>query len=314
MKNTLSIFFIFLLSCNHNNNDPRLDDELDNIVLSESDSLFTLGVDGALSIDMEVFYPEATGPVPVVVVLHGCGGLYNDAVSKQMESHFLQWIDWGKENKVIMVFPDSYNPRGFSEFCNVAPPEDAVCSPAYERPKDVYAIMQWLHQQNYVDTTRIGLLGFSHGGSTTLASIIDYDYLEKDTWAVSANGTSMEVPGPVDFGRYKFAAAVSYYPGCGFYSYFGSTTNPNSGRYLTTTPVLIHAASLDPLYTGGSYEVLIEKAEINGSSVATGNEMELIIHQDASHSFDGETNGADGTASSLAMQQTTDWFKTKMDF
>lgn len=302
MTFTASIIIVLLSSkCNDDHSQQRVTTE-------KSIQWVTISGRNIFNIPTLVVTPKGVGPFPAIVVLHGCGGLLKDPVTKVLESHFQSWVDFGNENKVVMVFPDSFNPRGFSEFCSYAPPEDAICSPAYERPQDVADVLHWLATQNYVDTNRLGVLGFSHGGSTTISSLADTDFLTLKEREVSNNGVLYTVPGPVEMPKeLRFKAGVAYYPGAGFYGYFND-------QYLPYSPLLIHAASLDPLYTSGTTEKLVQAALNNGASVGTGNNIELRVYDEASHSFDGASSGANGEADKLAKQRTIDWFKKYLKF
>lgn len=294
---------IMLLSCNCDN-----DPSQQKVTMEESIQWVNVSGRNTFTIPTLVVTPEGVGPFPAIVVLHGCGGLVKDPVTKVLESHFQSWVNFGKENKVVMIFPDSFNPRGFGEFCSYAPPEDAICSPAYERPHDVAAILLWLATQNYIDTNRLGVLGFSHGGSTVISSLADTDFLTLKEREVTNNGISYTVPGPVEMPKeIRFKAGVAYYPGAGFYGYFND-------QYLPNSPLLIHAASLDSLYTSGSTEKLVQAALTNGASAGTGNNIELHVYDEVSHSFDGALSGANAQADQLAKQRTIDWFKKYLKF
>jgi dienelactone hydrolase len=252
-----------------------------------------------LSLPVFVSVPEGIGPFPTVMVLHGCGGLVKSLGSKDLETHFQHWIDYGITNKVVMVFPDSFSPRGFSEFCNMLPPGDAVCSPAYERTKDVYSVLDWLSSQPFADINRVGLLGFSHGGSTALSAVHQTSNEHRSKiWTVRSNGVTYEVPAPTDLPEgLSFKAVSVYYPGAGFYGYFNDTYRP-------IAPIQIHAAELDPLYTSGNVETLIETAGQN----ATNNPVELFVYGGAAHSFDGASSGPDLEANIAARKRTMEWF------
>ena len=305
---------LVLVSCNKNKEEtqPSNTPMEESVKLTFSDSVFYLEVGNETQVPFYTFYPNADGPAPLLVVLHGCGGLLKAENSDEFESHFNYWVDWGRENGFVVVLPDSFNPRGFSEFCGVAPPLDSVCSPAYTRPLDVLAGLDFFSQQKYIDQEKIVLLGFSHGGSTVLSSLFDVSIGTDKDWTVSANGHTYSVPSPVDFSTHSIAAAVSYYPGAGFYGYFGSTQNPALGAYRPSAPLLIHAAELDPLYSNGNTEVFVERAILNGASEVSNTEVILVVHESANHSFDGKTNGEDAVASEAARKQTADWLIDKL--
>jgi dienelactone hydrolase len=118
------------------------------------------------------------------VALHGCGGL-----GRKRGELNKRHADWGErlvQAGYLVVFPDSFNPRGVRSVCSAS---DRVVTPA-GRAADAIGAAQWLAAQSFVDKTRIGALGWSNGGSTVLRLVAH----RKATPA--------------------FAAAVAFYPGC----------------------------------------------------------------------------------------------------
>jgi dienelactone hydrolase len=81
--------------------------------------------------------------------------------------------------------------------------------PEVERHADARAAYDWLRGRPEVAGDRIAIMGWSHGGSSVLASVPD--------------------------GRYR--AAVAYYPGC-------AATNA-TGRWAPRTPVLLLVGEAD---------------------------------------------------------------------
>lgn len=128
----------------------------------------------------------AASKAPAIVALHGCGGMLNrqgqSAERNQSYAELLNQQGWS------VLFVDSLSPRGLKSVCGGA---DGALSPA-ARVVDVQAAVAWLAQQGEVDSQRIGILGWSHGGSVSLLSnAIGIDYAVKPK------------------------AALAFYPGCG---------------------------------------------------------------------------------------------------
>jgi len=127
----------------------------------------------------ELFKPDGAGPFPAVVVLHGCSGL---TVNQQAWAQRLN--RWGYVAFVI----DSFGPRGVQTVCGTSD------VPPSARARDAFSAATWLRTQPFVDGERIGVIGFSHGGSTVMQTVLE-------PVARSAEAT-------------PFRAAVAYYPGC----------------------------------------------------------------------------------------------------
>ena len=106
------------------------------------------GLDGNLKL------PPGQGPFPVVIVLHGCGGLGSN--QKLWASRL---NDWGYAAFVL----DSFGPRGVKTVC--APSAQPLVT-SLDRASDVISAALWLKTQPGIDPDRIGVLGGSHGGAT----------------------------------------------------------------------------------------------------------------------------------------------------
>lgn len=133
--------------------------------------------------------PDGKGPFPAVVALHGCGGLFrSEAQSGVFSSRHADWANRLLAAGYVVLFPDSFGSRNAPGQCSVA---DRVASPK-SRANDALAAARWLAGQNFVDKTRIGLMGWSNGGSTVL-------------WAVTKKLSPSEP---------DFKVAVAFYPGC----------------------------------------------------------------------------------------------------
>lgn len=102
----------------------------------------------------KLLLPPGAGPHPVVIVLHGCGGV---------GSNQFRWArrlnEWGYGALVL----DSLTPRGQRSVC---PAHLQPLVTRFDRAGDVIAAARWLQTQPGVDGTRIAVLGGSHGGAT----------------------------------------------------------------------------------------------------------------------------------------------------
>jgi len=124
--------------------------------------------------------PGGTPPFPAVILLHGCGG-----VTQNMNVWAQRLQSWGYAALIL----DSFGQRGIDNVCS-----NGRAFPGTERARDAFAAAAYLRTRSDIDPTRIGLIGFSHGGSTALAASVER--------RVSALGAE------------PFKAVVAYYPFC----------------------------------------------------------------------------------------------------
>ena len=111
----------------------------------------------------------------------------------------MRWARQLTDNGYVIVMPDSFTTRGFpAGVCTDASPSRINVAPA-RRAYDAYAALAYLRALSYVDGSRIGIMGGSHGGSTTLATMVAPERQEE---ALAREK------------RFGFSAAVALYPGC----------------------------------------------------------------------------------------------------
>jgi dienelactone hydrolase len=136
------------------------------------------------SLPVTIYQPAGAGPFPFIVLLHGCGGLSNEA----MWTRWVQpWVDVFREHGIGAAVVDSFGPRGVEQVCNTG----GVAAWAVRRADDAYSARAWLAEQSYVDSKRIAVMGMSNGGRTVLAAL----------------RTTLKHSEP-------FIAGVALYPGC----------------------------------------------------------------------------------------------------
>ena len=139
--------------------------------------------DGTLVLSGDLRLPSRSGPVPAVILAHGCGGVGNAETG---------WVDPLRSAGYATFVIDSFSGRGLREVCTTA-----ELTPGRRIP-DAYAALGILATHPRVDAKRIALMGFSHGGLLTLQAAT--------TWArdrYAAAGTS-------------FRAFLPFYPSCNF--------------------------------------------------------------------------------------------------
>jgi dienelactone hydrolase len=138
------------------------------------------------------WFPAATaGPAPAMVLLHGCGGLFDGR--GRLGERYVEMAQQLNALGIHALVPDSLTPRGEKELCTQRAGARRVTM--VERRRDALGALQWLAAQPGVDAMRLGLLGWSNGGSTVLA-------------ATDLNQAELRKA------RVKPVLAVAFYPGC----------------------------------------------------------------------------------------------------
>lgn len=298
-----------------------------------------------------VVYPpdpslHGPGPYPCVIILHGSGGLWSwDVIGNGPALQFKDWATALTDEGYLCILPDSFNPRGIpANFKSRRPHhdpaiDDALCSPNYERPKDILSTLSYLKTRADVDPGAIGILAFSHGAQTALNAVMDpsidkapytVDYIDQN-----GNRVDQEVPAPVQIpAELPFPKILSaYYPGGGHYGYHGSPNSLASNRYMPdqrmdvlmfhgTRDFLLGVEDADATPMQGSlYPIkfaLAAQAQADALAVENPFKHHIIFNQ-ADHSFDNayledEANwntpaeDADEKAKRLARAETLKWF------
>jgi dienelactone hydrolase len=113
----------------------------------------------AMAPGYEVHRPPGSGPYPVLIQLHGCGG------KKPFQG---DWAQVAKAAGWAAVVVDSFRHRGIGSLQAYA----TVCTGLQlwgrERAGDLFAAMRWVRGQSWADPDCIVAAGWSHGGWTVL--------------------------------------------------------------------------------------------------------------------------------------------------
>jgi dienelactone hydrolase len=193
-----------------------------------------------------------------VVIMHDCSGLGPRSSGAPGR--------WAREllgQGYVVLIPDSFTTRGHPDGVCINPsPSRNDVSPA-RRVYDAYAALAYLRTLPYVDRTRVGVMGGSHGGTTTVASMV----------APEGDGEPLAREK-----RAGFAAAVALYPGC-VPSRRSFAASP-SGAYRPTAPLLILIGEKDDWTPAESCRKLAEAARSAGHPVT------IKVYPGAHHSFD----------------------------
>jgi len=191
---------------------------------------------------------SATGPRPVILALHGCGGLYRrDGVT--LDSRYTEYAARFNSDGVHVLLPDSFASRGSGPICTLRAGERRIT--VETRRTDVLSALAWLRQRPDVDPKRIVLLGWSNGGSTLLAAL---------------NSTRKE--------HAEVAGAVAFYPGC---------RAMLNAPYGIAAPLLMLLGAADDWTPPAHCEKLAARLK----QAQPPPELETKIYPDSAHGFDG---------------------------
>jgi dienelactone hydrolase len=137
------------------------------------------------------FAASAPAPAPAVALFHGCGGPYDrhGQLSARMRDYAALFNAQGMHALVV----DSLTPRYEKELCTQRAGTRRVTQA--NRRLDALGTVAYLAQRRDVDAARIGLVGWSNGGSTVLAAT---NRRHRDVAAALVQP----------------AFAVAFYPGC----------------------------------------------------------------------------------------------------
>ena len=127
--------------------------------------------------------PDGSGPFPAIVLLHHCAGI---------APYHVDYAEWLTGLGYVTVLVDSFTPRHQSRVCG----QPAAHPTPTERAADAYGALFYLRSLPFVDGNRIGLVGWSHGGSSVLRT------------------SSQSVRARLGIAGKVFRAGVAFYPGC----------------------------------------------------------------------------------------------------
>jgi dienelactone hydrolase len=189
-----------------------------------------------------VYWPANPGPVPALVIHHGSGG-----VSDGREGRYArEMVAMG----VAAVVIDSFKPRGVTSTV-----EDQSAVTGQDFNLDALGALKALGGNSRIDRARIGITGFSKGGTS----------------ALMAAHEQLVVAAGVPAGL-RYAVHVPFYPSCASQYYQPKTTG----------------APIYMLLGGGDTYVGVEPCQTYADALrSTGARIEVTVFPNAMHGFDG---------------------------
>jgi len=197
------------------------------------------------------------GPYPAMVLSHGSGGIE--------QKEWDRWVPLLNQLGVVTFVVDSFTPRGIARTVDDQAQLDQSANDA-----DALAALQLLARDPRIDPSRIGVMGFSRGGTVALEAAVD-----RFRRGVIHNDV-------------KFAAHIAFYPGCALR--YWRTPSP-----LTGAPIMMALGELD------NYTPPRACLAFADAMKAAGQAVEVHVYTGAQHDFDSTftrlVNHPNGTTS-----------------
>ena len=205
---------------------------------------------------VDIRLPEdAAGPVPAVIMLHGCGGL------RQVQAAYADEV---LAAGYAVVIVDSLSPRGIDRFGAMSQVCTALRLWGQERAADIPAAIALAAENPAIDPDRLALVGWSHGGWTVLEAL---DY--------AAEGRSAPALDPApDTPLAGVRLAVAMYPYCGF------PVRADGRGFAAGIPLHAILAERDMIAPHGDCERLFNRSNAAGVSV------DFEVWDGLTHAFD----------------------------
>jgi dienelactone hydrolase len=194
----------------------------------------------------QLYKPDGDGPFPVVIALHGCGGLGGH--SEPVQARYREWAEQLLKAGNAVLLPDSYASRELGPQCRV---KERRILARRERVADIMASREWLVQQAWAARDRISLMGWANGASALL-------------WAVRPQLPSRNI-------EPDFRSAIAFYPNCRISSGLG---------WSARVPTLLLIGAKDDVSSPPACRQMVDGAR-GRSALAR-----IVVYPGAYHDFD----------------------------
>lgn len=238
--------------------------------------------DGKTEVKGYVFKADdAPAIAPAVVMMHGRSGAYSSLAKGAYDAATLsaRHKAWGRllaRSGYVALMVDDFGPVGYPGGFKAGTYKDrpAVVDEVAYRPLHAYGALRYLQQRPDVDGTHVALLGWSNGGSATLAAMAD------------------DKPG--DMRRIGFRVGVALYPGCGLKKRFAKD------GYRPYNPVRVFIGTADEEVSPALCEKLVARAREKGGDIT------LATFKDATHSYDTPTKSRQSVKANAEAKAATE--------
>jgi dienelactone hydrolase len=208
----------------------------------------------------------AAAPAPAVVMMHGRAGAYSSLADGKYDATTISkrhrmWGELWAEQGYVAILVDGFGPRGYPHGFprHSYDTRPAELDEVTVRPLDAYGAAKYLRTRSDVIADRIGLQGWSNGGSATLSSMAE----------VAADTPGAAMLGP----KTGFRAALAFYPACGLKDRFDD-------GYVPYAPVRVLQGDADEEVSPKRCARLVEKSRAHGGDI------EITLYPGATHDFD----------------------------
>jgi dienelactone hydrolase len=223
-----------------------------------------------------LFRPAQPAPkAPAVVLMHGRAGIFSSLADGTFNASTISmrhkyWAKYWADRGYYVLLVDSFSLRGYPGGFEAGTYKERPASidEVVNRPLDAYGALKYLRSLPGVDGDRIGLMGWSNGGSAALATMAD------------------DKPG--DMRKLGFRAALVFYPGCGLKKRFDKT------GYKPYAPVRVFMGTADEEVSPTLCTSFVERSrKLKG-------DIELTMYPDVTHGFDDPGKRRQGVPANAA--------------
>ncbi len=253
--------------------------------------------DGHTTLVGYVFAPQGrhAARMPAVVMMHGRAGAYSSRAGGVYDATTLsqRHLAWGRlwaERGYLAIMVDGFGPRGYPQGFprHSYDSRPAELDEVTVRPLDAYGALRYLRSRPDVAADRIGLMGWSNGGSATLSAL-----------AVDAPGIARPTP------ETGFRAGLVFYAGCHLKGRFDAT------GYRPYAPVQAFHGTADKETSATVCDELVERSRTMRGDIR------MTLFPGATHSFDDpgakrQDNPANAEATDEATRRAVSFFDRQL--
>jgi carboxymethylenebutenolidase len=241
-----------------------------------------LSRDGTTEVKGYVFKADdAPATAPAVVMMHGRSGAYSSLAKGDYGAATLsaRHKAWGRllaRSGYVALMVDDFGPVGYPGGFKAGTYKDrpAAVDEVARRPHHAYGALRYLQQRPDDDGSHVALLGWSNGGSATLAAMAD------------------DKPG--DMRKIGFRVGVALYPGCGLKKRFAKD------GYRPYNPVRVFIGTADEEVSPALCEKLVARSRDKGGDIT------LTSFKGATHSYDTPTRSRQSVKANAEAKAATE--------